>query len=118
MKKVLIVDDSKTSRKILKNIFEENNYEVVGEAVNGQDGLDKYQELHPDLVTLDITMPVMDGIETLSRIKELDPNAKVVMITAAGQKNKMVEAVRLGAEDFVTKPYETSRIVEVLEKLK
>lgn len=118
MKKVLIVDDSKTSRKILKNIFEENDYEVVGEAVNGQDGLDKYQELHPDLVTLDITMPVMDGIETLSRIKELDPNAKVVMITAAGQKNKMVEAVRLGAEDFVTKPYETSRIVEVLEKLK
>ena len=118
MKKVLIVDDSKTSRKILKNIFEENVYEVVGEAVNGQDGLDKYQELHPDLVTLDITMPVMDGIETLSRIKELDPNAKVVMITAAGQKNKMVEAVRLGAEDFVTKPYETSRIVEVLEKLK
>lgn len=118
MKKVLIVDDSKTSRKILKNIFEENDYEVVGEAVNGQDGLDKYQELHPDLVTLDITMPVMDGIETLSKIKELDPNAKVVMITAAGQKNKMVEAVRLGAEDFVTKPYETSRIVEVLEKLK
>lgn len=118
MKKVLIVDDSKTSRKILKNIFEENNYEVAGEAANGQECLDKYQELHPDLVTLDITMPVMDGIETLSKLKEMDPNAKVVMITAAGQKNKMVEAVRLGAEDFVTKPYETSRIVEVLEKLK
>lgn len=118
MKKVLIVDDSKTSRKILKNIFEDNNYEVVGEAVNGQEGLDKYQELHPDLVTLDITMPVMDGIETLAKLKEMDPAAKVVMITAAGQKNKMVEAVRLGAEDFVTKPYETSRIIEVLEKLK
>lgn len=118
MKKVLIVDDSKTSRKILKNIFEENGYEVVGEAVNGQDGLDKYQELHPDLVTLDITMPVMDGIETLTKLKEINPGVKVVMITAAGQKNKMVEAVRLGAEEFVTKPYETSRIIEVLEKLK
>lgn len=118
MKKVLIVDDSKTSRKILKNIFEENGYEVVGEAVNGQNGLDKYQELHPDLVTLDITMPVMDGIETLTKLKEINPGVKVVMITAAGQKNKMVEAVRLGAEEFVTKPYETSRIIEVLEKLK
>lgn len=118
MKRVLIVDDSRTSRKILKNIFESNDFEVVGEAANGQEGLDKYKELHPDLVTLDITMPVMDGIETLAKIKEYDEKARVVMITAAGQKTKMVEAVRLGADEFVTKPYETSRIIEVLEKIK
>lgn len=117
MKKVLIVDDSKTSRKILRNIIEQNNCEVVAEAVNGQDGVDKYQELNPDLVTLDITMPVMDGIETLSKIKEINPNAKVIMITAAGQKNKMLEAIRLGAEEFVTKPYEANHIVEILNKI-
>jgi two-component system chemotaxis response regulator CheY len=118
MSTVLIVDDSKTSRSILRNILSENGYEVVAEAVNGQDGYDKYCELKPDFVTLDITMPIMDGIETLKKIKEFDSNAKVVMVTAAGQKDKMLSAIKHGASEFVTKPFETSQIVSILESIK
>jgi two-component system chemotaxis response regulator CheY len=118
MSTVLIVDDSKTSRSILRNILTENGYDVVGEAVNGQEGYDKYCELKPDFVTLDITMPVMDGIETLKKIKGFDPNAKVIMVTAAGQKDKMLSAIKHGASEFVTKPFETSQIVNILESIK
>lgn len=88
MNTVLIVDDSKTSRYMLRHILVENGYEVIGEAENGQEGFDKYCELEPDFVTLDITMPVMDGIETLVKIKEYDEEAKIIMVTASGQKNK------------------------------
>ena len=93
MSTVLVVDDSKTSRTMLRNILVANGYEVIGEAENGQEGYDKYCELEPDFVTLDITMPVMDGIETLVKIKEYDENAKVIMVTAAGQKGKMLDAI-------------------------
>ena len=97
MANILIVDDSRTSRKILKGILEGEGYEVVGEATNGQEGYDRYVELKPDVVTMDITMPVLDGIEALKKIKSEYPDAKVVMVTAAGQKTKMVEAVQNGA---------------------
>ena len=117
MHKVLIVDDSKTSRSILRNILTENGYEVGAEAVNSQEGFDKYCEFNPDIVTLDITMPVMDGIETLVKIKEYDPQAKVIMVTAAGQKGKMLEAIKLGASEFVTKPFETNQIINIIEGL-
>lgn len=117
MHTVLIIDDSKTSRSVLRNILEEHGYEVLAEAENGQEGYEKYCELKPDLVTLDITMPIMDGIETLVKIKEFDPSATVIMVTAAGQKNKMLEAIRLGAAEFVTKPFETGQIVNIIESL-
>lgn len=117
MATVLIVDDSKTSRKILRNLLEENGFEVIDDAENGEIGYLKYKELRPDIVTMDITMPNMDGIESLSLIKRENPDAKVVMITAAGQKEKMKEALMRGADEFITKPFEPNEIVNVLSKM-
>jgi len=117
MATVLIVDDSRTSRRILKNLLEKNGFNVVGDAENGEAGYMKYKELKPDIVTMDITMPDMDGIESLSLIKREDENAKVVMITAAGQKEKMVTALKRGADEFITKPFDEAEIVSVLNRL-
>lgn len=117
MAKILIVDDSRTSRKILKGILENEGYEVIGEATNGQEGYEKYAELKPDLVTMDITMPVLDGIESLKKIKEEFSEAKVVMVTAAGQKTKMVEAVQNGANEFVSKPFDPEQLKMIIEKV-
>ncbi len=117
MAKILIVDDSRTSRKILRAILEENGHEIIAEAVNGEDGLEKFRETVPELTTMDITMPVMDGIESLKRIRELDSNAKVIMVTAAGQKSKMVDALRFGASEFLAKPYEAMQIVDIIHRV-
>ena len=87
------------------------------EAVNGQEGVQKFQALKPDVVTLDITMPVVDGVEALKMIKALDPESKVVMVTAAGQKNKMIECIKAGANEFLTKPFEQQEIVDVINKM-
>ena len=114
MKNVLIVDDSRTSRRILKDILERAGYNIVGEAINGKEGFTQYAKLQPDIVTMDITMPEMDGIEALKHIKEDFPDAKVVMITAAGQKDKMMEAVKLGATEFVSKPFVEETVIEAL----
>ncbi len=116
MAKILIVDDSRTSRKILRNILEENGMEIVGEAVNGEDAVAQYQALNPDVVTLDITMPVMDGVAALKEIMKINRGAKVIMVTAAGQKGNVVEALKLGAFEFVTKPYEADVIMDVIGK--
>ena len=113
MAKILIVDDSRTSRKMLRNILESNGHEIIDEAVNGQEGVQKFQALKPDVVTLDITMPVVDGVEALKMIKALDPESKVVMVTAAGQKNKMIECIKAGANEFLTK----QEIVDVINKM-
>lgn len=117
MIKILIVDDSRTSRKILRSMLEDMGYEVVGEAVNGQNGIDKYNELKPDIVTMDITMPVMDGIQALKEIKLINPDAKVVMITAAGQKEMMVEAIKYKANEFIVKPFDQEAIKNLMQKL-
>lgn len=117
MAKILIVDDSKTSRKILKNILIENGHEVIGEAINGEEAVLKYTELNPDITTMDITMPVMDGLEALKRIKDIDKDAKIIMVTAAGQKTKMLDALKYGANDFLTKPFEDSQIIEIIERI-
>ena len=117
MAKILIVDDSRTSRKILRGILEGAGHEIVAEAVDGQDGVDKYSEFSPQVVTMDITMPVMDGLEALRIIKENDKNAKVIMVTAAGQQNKMMDAIKLGASEFVTKPFDADSILKMVEKL-
>ena len=112
---VLIVDDSRTSRRILKDIIERAGYKIAGEAINGKEGVEMYSRLLPDIVTMDITMPEMDGIEALSLIKKDYPDARVVMITAAGQKEKMLEAVKLGAIEFVAKPFVEESVIEALE---
>ena len=117
MAKILIVDDSRTSRKMLRNILESNGHEIIDEAVNVQEGVQKFQALKPDVVTLDITMPVVDGVEALKMIKALDPESKVVMVTAAGQKNKMIECIKAGANEFLTKPFEQQEIVDVINKM-
>lgn len=117
MVKILIVDDSRTSRKMLRQILEDAGYEVIGEAVNGDEGFLKYKELKPDLVTMDITMPITDGIQALQLIKHLDKDAHVVMITAAGQKEKMIQALKEGADEFITKPFETEEVIKTINKI-
>ena len=117
MANVLIVDDSRTSRKILKGILEREGYDVVGEATNGQEGYDRYVELRPDIVTMDVTMPVLDGIEALKKIKGDYPDSKVVMVTSAGQRTKMVEAVQSGASEFLTKPFEAAQLKRIIDKV-
>ena len=114
MAKILIVDDSRTSRKILRGILEEFGHEVIGEAENGEEGYLKYKENKPDVVTMDITMPKMDGLECLKVIKHFDAEAKVVMVTAAGQKDKMMDAIKNGASEFVTKPFDKEEIKKAI----
>ncbi|MDE7251824.1 MAG: response regulator [Acetatifactor sp.] len=117
MANIMIVDDSRTSRRILREILERNGHTIVGEATNGEEGYLKYKELKPEVVTMDITMPVMDGVESLSLIKKENPDAKVLMITAAGQREKMLDSVKRGAEEFVVKPFNEAEILWALERL-
>jgi len=115
--RILVVDDSRTSRKILCGLLEDNGYVVIGEAQDGEEAIEKYKELTPDLVTMDITMPKLDGIGALKAIKEIDKDSKIIMITAAGQQSKIMEALKLGAEQFITKPFDKDEILKSLEKL-
>ena len=115
-KRILITDDALFMRVTLKNILTQNGYEICGEAANGKESLEKYKELKPDLVTMDITMPEMDGITALKEIKAFDANAKIIMCTAMGQKNMVIEAVQAGAKDFIVKPFEPDRVIEAVEK--
>ena len=115
--RVLIVDDAMFMRMMLKDILSKNGYEVVGEAANGKEAIDKYIELRPDLVLLDITMPEMDGIEALKKIKMIEPKAKIIMCSAMGQQGMVVEAIQNGALDFIVKPFQQNRVLESLEKL-
>ncbi|MGN0152313.1 MAG: response regulator [Wujia sp.] len=114
MANILIVDDSRTSRRILKGILEGDGHTVVAEATNGQEGYDFYVKYKPDLVTMDITMPVMTGVESLKKIKSEFPEAKVVMVSAAGQQHNMLEAVQNGAAEFIAKPFDVKEIVRVI----
>ena len=115
-KKILITDDALFMRVTLKNMLVANGYEVVGEAVNGQDAVEKYAACRPDLVLMDITMPVMDGIAATRAIKASDPAAKVIMCTAMGQKNMVVEAIQAGAKDFIVKPFKAEDILGRIQK--
>ncbi len=116
VKRILIVDDSRVSRKILKNMLEANGYEVVGEAVNGKEGVELFEKLSPDIITMDITMPELNGIEALKQIREQSDSVKVVIITAAGQKEKRIEAQECGANEFVTKPYVKGEILDAVNR--
>ncbi len=117
MATVLMIDDSRTSRKILRATLERGGHTIVGEAGNGEEGYLKFKELNPDIVTMDITMPVMDGIEALTLIKKAKEDAKVIMITAAGQKEKMVEALKRGAEEFITKPFDEAEVLATVSRV-
>lgn len=115
--RVVVVDDSKMSRKILRNILEDAGYAVVEEATDGEEAIAAYMQYKPDILTLDITMPNMDGIEALKEIMSLDRKAKVVMISAAGQQKKIIEALKVGAQKFITKPFEQSEVIECVDAL-
>ena len=116
-KRILIADDAAFMRMMLKDILTKGGYEIAGEAADGNEALSKYKELKPDLVTMDITMPVMDGLEALQVMKKDDENAKVVMITALGQKDKMIQAIKNGAAEFITKPFEDEEVVKAINKV-
>lgn len=116
-KKVLIVDDAVFMRMKLKDILEKNGYEVVDEAQNGLEAIEKYKATQPDLVTMDITMPEMDGVEALKEIKAFDANAKVLMCSAMGQQSMVMDAIRAGAVDFIVKPFDSDRVIKALDKV-
>jgi two-component system chemotaxis response regulator CheY len=116
-KKILIVDDAAFMRLMLKDILTKNGYMVVGEAENGAAAVDKYKELHPDLVTLDITMPEQDGISTLKKIRSIDPQAKIIMCSAMGQQAMVIDSIQAGAKDFIVKPFQPERVIEAVSKV-
>ena len=116
-KNVLVVDDAAFMRMMIKDILSKNGYTVVGEAENGMKALEKYKELKPDLVTMDITMPEMDGIQALKAIKGNDANAKVIMCSAMGQQAMVIEAIQSGAKDFIVKPFQADRVIEAVKKV-
>lgn len=116
-KRILITDDALFMRVTLKNILTTHGYEVVGEAGNGEEAVQQYAAKKPDLVLMDITMPIMDGIAATKAIKASDPAAKVVMCTAMGQKNILIEALQAGAKDYIVKPFQPERVLESVKKL-
>ncbi|WP_158737702.1 response regulator [Alteribacillus sp. YIM 98480] len=113
---VLIVDDASFMRMMIKDILEKNDFEVTGEAKDGQEAVELYKEKSPDLVTMDITMPEMDGIAALKEIKAFDPNAKVIMCSAMGQQAMVIDAIQAGAKDFIVKPFQADRVLEAINK--
>ena len=117
MAKVMIVDDAAFMRISIRNMLLKNGFEVVAEAENGADAIEKYNATMPDIVTMDITMPVMDGISALKEIKRINKSAKVVMVSALGQEAMVRDAVVAGAVGFIVKPYKEDTIVETLRKL-
>jgi two-component system chemotaxis response regulator CheY len=116
MTKVLIVDDAAFMRMMIKDILTKNNFEIVGEAGDGVQAIDLYKEHMPDLVTMDITMPEMDGITSLKEIRKYDPNAKVIMCSAMGQQAMVIDAIQAGAKDFIVKPFQAERVLEAINK--
>ena len=117
MARILVVDDAMFMRTMLKGILESSGYEVCGEAENGVVALAKYKELKPDVVTLDITMPEMDGLAALKSIREFDADARVVMCSAMGQQTMVIESIQAGAKDFIVKPFQKDRVLEALKKV-
>ena len=116
-KGILLVDDAAFMRMMLKDILVKNGYEVLGEAENGLKAVEKYKELNPDLVIMDITMPEMDGIEAVKEIKKINPSAAVIMCSAMGQQSMVIEAIQSGAKDFIVMPFQADRIIEAVRKV-
>jgi len=118
LKKVMVVDDAIFMRCVLKQMLERNGFEVVGEAENGMDAVSKYKVLHPDLVTMDITMPELGGVEATKLIRQLDSNARIIMVSAMGQECMVRDAVFAGAAGFIVKPFKEELVVKTLNELK
>lgn len=114
--RILIVDDAAFMRMMIRDILTKNGFEVCGEANDGMQAVEKFKELSPDLITMDITMPEMDGIVALKEIKKIDPNAKVIMCSAMGQQAMVIDAIQAGAKDFIVKPFQADRVVEAIKK--
>ena len=116
-KNILICDDAAFMRMMIKDILTKNGYNIAGEAENGAKAVEKYNELKPDLVLMDITMPEMDGIEALKKIKSGDPNASIIMCSAMGQQAMVIESIQSGAKDFIVKPFQADRVLEAVQKV-
>lgn len=117
MKRVLVVDDAVIMRLAIKIILEQNGHKVIGEAVNGHEAVKKYTEFKPDIVTMDITMPVMDGLHAVKEIIKIDPQAKILMISAMGQESMVREAIMNGAKNFIVKPFNEDVVIKAVNKL-
>lgn len=116
-KGILITDDAAFMRMMIKDILTKNGFEVVGEAENGLKAVEKYKELDPELVVMDITMPELDGIQAVREIKKMDPAAKIIMCSAMGQQAMVIEAIQAGAKDFIVKPFQADRVIEAVKKV-
>ena len=114
---ILVVDDAAFMRMMIKNILSKSGYDIVGEAENGVQAVAKFKELKPELVTMDITMPEMDGISAVKEIKKLDPAAKIIMCSAMGQQAMVIDAIQAGAKDFIVKPFQPNRVLEAVQKV-
>jgi two-component system, chemotaxis family, chemotaxis protein CheY len=117
MAKILIVDDAAFMRMMVKDILEKNGFEVIGEASNGIKAVELYKKERPDVVTMDITMPDMDGIQAVKEIRAFDPTAKVIMCSAMGQQSMVMDAIKSGARDFIVKPFQPDRVLEAIRKV-
>jgi two-component system, chemotaxis family, chemotaxis protein CheY len=117
MPKVLVCDDAAFMRMMLKDILSKNGYEVVGEAANGNEAIQKYDELQPDIVTMDITMPQCDGIQALKTIMSKHASAKIIMCSAMGQQAMVIESIQAGAKDFIVKPFQADRVIDSISKV-
>jgi len=115
-KRIMVVDDALFMRATIKRILEQGGYEIAGEAENGQEAVDKYPQFKPDVVLMDITMPVMDGISAAKAILQSDPGAIVLMCTALGQQNMVIEAIKAGVKDYIVKPFQPERVIEGVGK--
>lgn len=117
MIKILVVDDSLFMRQMLKNILPKDKFEIVGEATTGREALEKYSNLNPDLITMDITMPDMDGIAAVKEILKINSEAKIIMCSAMGQKPMIKEALEAGAKDFIIKPFDKEKAIKIIESI-
>ena len=117
MARILVVDDAAFMRKMVIDVLQGGGHEVIGEGANGNEAVARYQELRPDVMTLDITMPEKDGLTALKEIIALDPSAQVVMCSALSQESKVLEAVKSGAKDFIAKPFQAGRVLSAIEKV-
>jgi two-component system, chemotaxis family, chemotaxis protein CheY len=117
MARILVVDDAAFMRRMVIDVLQTGGHEIVGEAANGNEALARFQELRPDVTTLDITMPEKDGLTALREIIACDPGAKVVMCSALSQESKVLEAVKAGAKDFIAKPFKAQRVLTAIDKV-
>ncbi len=115
--RILVCDDAAFMRNMIRNILTGDGHQVVGEAVNGIESIQKYKELKPDIVTMDIVMPEKDGIEAVREIIKFDPNAKIIMCSALGQQSMVIDAIQAGAKDYIVKPFQPQKVIETIKKV-